>query len=191
MSPELRAAADSFIYDVAMLLHVSDSLGDRDFERTVAATGWTLRQTFGHVAASYERYAGALERRVRGEHAPWEPVPSVVTAAAEKETPADVLAERMLGARRRILASLEVVTPGQEASPLADGFPPLRQVVAAWARHGSGHSVDILEAAPDLGGDPLIIGWAFYPQPGEDGSLRGRRDALLERLRKLQKESRT
>jgi hypothetical protein len=190
MSPAIRAAADSFIYDVAMLLHVAALLDRAGLARICPATGWTLQQTLGHLTASYERYAGALERRVAGQHAPWEPVSSAVTAAAERDTPPEVLCERMASARARILHSLEAISPAMEAAPLADGYPPLGEVVTAWSRHGSGHAVDFLEAAPDLAEDPLILNWAYHAFPGEDPSLDQRRRDLLARLRAARKEGR-
>jgi hypothetical protein len=188
MSPGLRAAADSFIYDVAMLLHIAALLDDKALARTCPATGWTLRQTLGHLAVSYERYAGALERRLRGEYAPWEPVPSAVTVAAERDTAVDDLRRRMTAARQRILDALAAVTPGIEASPLAEGFPPLSEVVEAWSRHGSGHAVDFLEAAPERA-DALMMNWAYHPFPGEDPALDKRRRDLLSRLKAAREDT--
>jgi hypothetical protein len=189
VSPELRAAADSFIYDVAMLIHVANSLDEAALAKVSAATGWTLRQTLGHVAASYERYSGALSRRLAGEHAPWPNVPSSETAALERDTHVADVCGRLTAARASILASLEQVTPGQESAPLAEGFPPLGDVVERWSRHGSAHAVDFLETMPALGGDALILGWVLYPRAGEDAGLAARREPALAAVRKHFKEA--
>lgn len=182
MSPELRAAADSFIYDVSMLLHVSTLLDGERLGRVCGATGWTLGQTLGHLAASYEHYGRALSGRLAGEPVTW-PSPDCDAGVVEPGMPGDALAARMAAARREILATVAAVPPAMESGPAADGLPSLRETLRAWAHHGSDHALDFLETAPELAADPLILNWAYYPHPGEPPALDARRKALLVRLK--------
>jgi hypothetical protein len=185
MSPELHAAADAFVYDVAMVLHVTDLLGEPGLALRNEGTAWSLRQTVGHLAANYEKYAAAFERRLAGERAipPRDPSRSnEAIAEAERDTPSAELAGRLLEARRRILAALAAFSPGQETSPLSDGSRSLLEVAGIWSRHGAEHAVDFLEAAPHLAGDRLVLNWVFHPMPGESPDLDRRRQALLARL---------
>ena len=70
VSAGLRAAADGFIYDIAVLIHVADLLGEEGMEARCEATGWTTRQTLGHLVANYERYATLFGQRLAGEPIP-------------------------------------------------------------------------------------------------------------------------
>jgi hypothetical protein len=185
MSPELHAAADAFVYDVAMVLHVTDLLGEPGLALRNEGTGWTMRQTVGHLAANYEKYAAAFERRIAGERAIPPPDPSrsnEAIAEAERDTPTAELAGRLLDARRRILAALAAFSPGQESSALSEGSRSLVQVTTIWSRHGADHAVDFLEAAPQLAEERLVLNWVFHPAPGEPPDLDRRRQALLARL---------
>lgn len=192
MSHELRAAADAFIFDVAMLLHVADVLGEEGMERRCDASGWTTRQTLGHLAANYERYAATLEMRIAGAPAlPARNDPEAANpliAEAERTTPLAELVVRTAAARSRIVEALGLVTPGQEVAPIRKGAPPLLVVVTGWSGHGSSHALDFIEAAPELARDALVLNWAYYPQPGEPPSLGQRREAMLNRLREMREE---
>ena len=193
MSAALRAAADAFTYDIAMLIHVADLLEDVGLELRCDATGWTTRQSLGHLAANYERYATAFERRAAGQQPFAEPYDAArnnpLIAEAERDTPPETLIERLRLARARILASMAHVSPGMERAPFGEGLPALLDVARAWSRHGAAHAVDFIEAAPTLATDLLVANWAFYPLEGEDARLDQRRKALLKQLRSLSDET--
>jgi hypothetical protein len=184
MTPQLHAARDSFIYDVAMCVYVAETLPPEALGSVCEATGWTAAQTMEHLTANYERYADLFERRLSGQAV------AISGGQSEQETvepeaidgPSEHIA-RLLAARRRILVSLERFTPGQESSPIAEGRKPLVEAATIWAAHASGHALDFIEAHPPFAADALVMGWAFSPQISEDDALRERRAALFKRLK--------
>ena len=187
VSAELRAVGDAFIYDIAVLLHVAELLGEEGMEARCDATGWTTRQTLGHLVANYERYAALFGQRLAGE-----PIPphgsdtderNAMIAETERNTDPEVLLQRLQAARADIVQRLAAVSPAMERVEFGPGRPPLRELARAWSGHGASHAVDFLEAVPVLAEDAIVANWVFYPRDGEPASLHARRQTLLKQLR--------
>ncbi len=169
MLPVLRAAADQFIFDIATLKHVADLAGDEGLERSCEATGWTVRQTLIHLAASMEGYAEVLE-----------PASGSGQPAVEfgQAMPTVEIFERYDRARDRVIAAFERFDATRPAAN-----PPVFATIGPWVDHIPRHSIDLLEALPGVRIDSLVLTWAMFHDFGGDPAWLARRRAIVKVIR--------
>jgi hypothetical protein len=189
--PLSRAIADRFIYDNATLFAVAASLDAGMAEEGLCeATGWTVRQTLGHLGYSQAGYAVALEQVLAGV-----PVTRPSGRLNQQEQAgqyagADVqrLITELRAGRDRVLAALAALSAVQAAAPFAahTGTMTVADVASRhFATHMREHGVDLLEARPALVEDPVVLDWALEPAfaEGRPAEWLARRRAVIEAAR--------
>lgn len=191
MLPLLRAVSDRFIYDNATLVTVAallDAGGTN--EGRCAATGWTPRQTLGHLGYAQEGYAVALERVVAGEPItrPSGRLNQQQQAAQYAAADVSALIGELHAGRDRVLAALSALSDMLAAAPFAEhtGTLTVAEVVSGFfATHMREHGIDLLEAAPALAEDPVVLDWALEPAfaEGREPEWLARRRAVIEAAR--------
>jgi hypothetical protein len=186
MHPRVRAVADRVTYDVGALKHCLALLDEATLDSPASATGWPMRATFGHVAESQDAYAETVERWL-------DPSRERVDERSDAERLRVELAARFAGASREeidmrlsssrdaFLLALRRPTAAQLERPAVDGRA-LIEVLEHWSWHPREHGLDILETAPALRLDPVIVTWALG-EPFAGAALESRRRALVGAVR--------
>ena len=178
MNVALRAAADRFIYDVAALRTIGDSLEEAEFDAVCAVTGRTVAATFGLLVAHYRAVAVALGALPGPTHGANLELPTV--------EPVDGLDPDEVD---ESLASIICdIVDGLSTLPSGNATPAVINAVTGWSSVGAQHALDFLEAVPDLVADPLLLNWAIFPVPGEPAGLHARRLDLVKRAREAGKK---
>lgn len=185
MVPEVRALADKLIYDVAMVRYMATSLPKGGLER-VAPGGWTMRQLLGHLGDAQARYVDALARFAAGEP----PFPSgfdpdhlnriAAPAFAKARLPA--LLESLGSTRDALLDLLGPLTPEQLGTPFSHGLT-LLEALEGWSGHVEGHALDVIDAVPGLGRDPMVLNWVLYADYSRQPARLARQQRLFEEVR--------
>lgn len=186
MTPETRAAADRLILDVANVKYLAMTLGKGDLDRRCEATGWTMRQTIGHLAASLQVYGEALPRMAGGHEAAeerfdWDAL-NAETARRTAATPLPELLEALSGGRDGTIEALLALSEADLARPVTADVP-LRAVIAAWMTHLSEHAIDFADTLPAARFDPMLLNWVLHADYSKSA-------ARLERQQKLMAEVR-
>lgn len=176
MNTALRAAADRFIYDIAALRAVGDSLEEAEFDAICPATGHSVVVTFAQLVEGYRAAARAVRVLAESASAPqdWPPEPEPPDPAT-LPAPGDIDGA-LAHAVRELLQALAALPAPRVTSAV-------EKTVVAWSRTGSLHAIDFFEAVPALAADPLLLSWALFPLPGEPRELHGRRLDVLKRAR--------
>lgn len=184
MTPELRAILDRFIYEQATVTHIVTALPAEGAERVVGETGWTIRQLVAHFAESQEGYAAAIGRWLAGEQV--EPAGfdrdrvNAETARTHAETPLPELLVRLRKSLRALFAAFHAI-PDER---LADPFGPSSALESfhTWKRHYLDHGLDLIDAAPEVRFDPLVLNWLLYAEFIDERS-KARQRQLMEDVR--------
>ncbi|MBI2765359.1 MAG: hypothetical protein HYX53_05520 [Chloroflexi bacterium] len=187
MLPELRAAADKLIFDTANIQHVVKHLPRKAADRTVEATGLTLRETFALISARQEWYARSVDQHLRGKHL------AAGDGAGEQEyllkkrrqyekPPLKDALRALSDARDRLIAAFE--RAGDDAASDDPGSIWSPAALLAQAHHMEPHALDIAETVPELRGDPLLLNWAFNPDYRDRPDLHERQQRLFAIVRK-------
>lgn len=184
MTPELRAIIDRLMYEQATVTHIVMSLPPGGIDRVMQGPGWTVRQLVAHFADTQEGYGAAIERWLAGEPA----VPddsdtdriNALTAAANTETALPELLTRLRKSLRALFVALHHVPDGKLGEPL--GGPSAIETFHAWERHYRDHALDLLDAAPEVKFEPLVLNWILYAD-FDDDDARVRQRALMEEVR--------
>lgn len=180
MEPVLRAAADRLIHNGGLLAYVTAHASELGLDRTVEATGLTVRQTIGHIVAWTERDADAMDGIVPDNETTDRDAFNRQVAEREKDADAADLLRRYGRARDRLIAAFERIPPELANRPAGPGT--LAQVVNIWTAHPGPHALDFAEALPEIAFDALLLEWALHAIPASD-SDRARQDALRDRAR--------
>lgn len=185
MVPEVRALADKLIYDVAMVRYMATSLPKGGLERAIPG-GWTVRQLLGHLGDAQARYVDALARSAVGEP----PFPSgfdpdrlnsaAAPAFAKARLPA--LLDSLGSTRDALLDLLSPLTAEQLGSSFSHGLT-LLGALQAWSGHLEGHALDIIDAVPELGRDPMVLNWVLHADYSRHPGRHARQQRLFEEVR--------
>lgn len=177
MDHRLRAVCDRFILDVANLRYLAACVPNPGSERKVPATGWTIRQTFFHIATATASYADMVAMHSAGEQAGSDEEPENARNARQvAETgsvPLDEILDRVAEGRDALLAAL-AATGGSQ--PAGDDAVSLLQ---EWSLHASGHALEILEAMGTLRFDPFLLNWLAGCELPRGDDVARRRDQLI------------
>lgn len=183
MLPEMRAAADRFIFDVANAKYAGAIAGKRGLERKAPGSDWTVRQQLGHLAFALHRYADVIPALSAGEPANFDPkTDNVEDARRSAKLPLPDIFDTMSAGRDRVIAVLETLDEAALDRPVR-GDLRLRDAVTAFVNHAEHHAIDFADALPQARMDPMILNWVLYA----DYDLQ---PALFERQQKLAAEVR-
>ena len=80
------------------------------------------------------------------------------------------------GSLRRLVAGLVVMTEADLGRDAGGG--KLLGLLRTWSAHAADHAIQLLEALPELRGDPMLLNWLLY----QDFSQRPTVFALQQRL---------
>lgn len=181
MDYRLRAVCDRFILDVANLRYLAACVPNPGSERKVPATGWTVRQTFFHMAMSVASYADAVAAFTSGEQSETAEEPEDIRNArwiAESgAVPLDEILDRLATSRDAFFAAL-VAAGGEQ--PSEDENEDAVSLLQEWSRHASGHALEILEAMGSLRFDPFLLNWLAGCDLPTGGDHVERRDRLIQ-----------
>lgn len=192
MQPELRAAADKLIFDVATAKYVASILGKRVLDRRIESLDWTARQLIGHLALSLEAYAGALERVASGEgglaRSDWDAANAEMAAKTEKARLPDLL-ETMSNARDHAIGALSRMDQQSLSREVREGVSGA-DVVESCLGHFEEHGLDLADAEPALRRDPMMLNWLLYADFQGQPELLERQERLAADVREwLQSEA--
>ena len=184
MTPELRAIVDRFMFDQATFTHIVSSLPADGAARAVTGPGWTIGQLVAHFATSQERYAAAIARWLAGE----EVLPpdydqdteNAAVAELHRDAPLDDSVRRLRESLRALFAAFHRVPDERLDQPFARGTA--LEAFHAWEHHYLDHALDLIDAAPEVRLDPLVLNWVLHANLG-DGRSRDRQRQLLAELR--------
>lgn len=185
MLPQVRALADKLIYDVAMVRYMAANLPKGGLERKIPG-GWTVRQLIGHLGDAQARYAAALANVLAGEP----PFPGGFDPMGQNEIAAPAFARARLPAlleslgatRDALLNMMESFTPEQVNEPFSHGLS-LAGALGMWSGHIEGHALDVIDAVPELGRDPMVLNWVLYADYASDPGRQLRQQRLFESVR--------
>jgi hypothetical protein len=184
MTPELRAIIDRFMYEQATVTYIVMSLPPGGVERVMEGPGWTVRQLIAHFAGTQEGYAAATERWLAGQPALPDDFDTgrinAMTATANIETPLADLLARLRRSLRALFAAFHQVPDGDLEAPFA-GHTAI-ETFRSWGRHYRDHAFDLLDAAPELRFEPLVLNWILYAEFTDEGA-QARQRALVEEVR--------
>jgi hypothetical protein len=184
MTPELRAILDRFMYEQATVTHIVMSLPSEGAGRVVGGTGWTVRQLVAHFAESQEGYAAAIRRWLAGEQTEpggFDPDgANAETAAANADTPLPELVVRLRQSLRELFAAFHAI-PGEKLGEQFGGGTAL-ETLHHWERHYLDHGLDLLDAAPEVRFDPLVLNWVLYADFADETS-KARQQQLMQEVR--------
>ncbi len=186
MDPALKAMADRLVMDVANLRVLADCLPNPGHERKVPSTGWTIRQTFFHIAFGLESEAAAVTRLAAGEDpvpAGWDPDAANAEAIADAgTTPIPELCERIAEGRDLLIAALATLTPNHLAVPFAGR--DVEAVLADLSMHPAVHALQVTEALGEVRFDPFLLNWLGGCElPAGDDAALAMRDRLIREAR--------
>lgn len=184
MTPELRAIADRFIMDTANLKYLASGVPRGGLERPVEPLGWSVRQTIGHLVVWQEAYLDGLPALMRGDQLePGFDIDAFNAKGAEQTTatPLPDLLARVDLALVRLLSLLESAPAGFEDARV--GSARVGDLLRGWSTHLAEHSIDLVDALPELRFDPMILNWVLYADYGEDGRRLDRQQTLLADVR--------
>jgi len=186
VTPETRAAADRVILDVANVKYLAMTLGKGDLDRRCEATGWTIRQTIGHLAASLQVYGEALPRMAAAVGAAEEPfdwdVLNAETARRTAATPLPALLDALSRGRDATIEALLALSEQDLAQPVTASVP-LRAVIAAWMTHLSDHAIDFADALPLARFDPMLLNWVLHADYSTSAPRLARQQQLMAEVR--------
>lgn len=179
MDPQLRAAADKLIFDLANVKVVATALPKGALDRRVEATGRTLRETFAEIAARQYAQAEGTASYFAGRQ---------LDAAGLEDEPAYQRERKRLGhkpalkdvfssleqSRDRLIRAYEAAAPPDEA---------LSAELRRQAHHIEPHAIDFAEAAPEIRLEPMLLTWALEADFGDDAALSARQLRLYEAVR--------
>lgn len=184
MTPELRAILDRFMYEQATVTHIVMSLPPEGAERVVDGTGWTIRQLVAHFAASQEGYAETIGRWLAGEQVEPEgfdpDLTNAETAAANAETPLSELIARLRKSLRALFAAFHLIADEKLGEPF--GRDTALETFHTWERHYLDHGLDLLDAAPEVRFDPLVLNWILYAEFVDERS-KARQQQIMKEVR--------
>lgn len=184
MTPELRAIVDRFMYEQATVTHIVMSLPPGGAERVLDGTGWSIRQLVAHFADTQDGYASAIERWLAGEQV----VPddfdtdsaNANTVAAVADTPLPELLLRLRRSLRQLFAAFQAIPDERLSEPFA-GQSAI-ETFHGWERHYLNHALDLLDAAPEVRYEPLVLNWLLYGEFTDERS-QARQAQLMEDVR--------
>ncbi|MCE7927749.1 MAG: maleylpyruvate isomerase N-terminal domain-containing protein [Dehalococcoidia bacterium] len=185
MLARVHALADKLIYDVAMARYLAATLPKNGLERKIPG-GWTVRQLIGHLGDAQARYAAALANVLAGEP----PFPGGFDPERQNSAAAPAFASARLPAllesldqtRSSLLDLMGSFSPAQLEMPFSHGLS-LIEALGAWSGHIEGHALDVIDAVPELGRDPMVLNWVLYADYTADPGRLVRQQRLLEAVR--------
>ncbi|MGE5595470.1 MAG: DinB family protein [Hyphomicrobiales bacterium] len=186
MLPEGRAAADKVIYDAANLRYIAENAGKKGLEKRAPATGWTVRQTIGHLAFALHSYADSLPVLTGVE--PGNPggfdvaAFNAETAARTEKMPLPRILEELADGRDRCIDAFLALAEGDLDRP-AGGAQTVRDLLRIWQCHFETHALDLLDAMPVFEQDPMVLNWVLHADFSAQPGLLERRQQLAARVR--------
>jgi hypothetical protein len=184
MTPELRAILDRFMYEQATVTHIVMSLPPEGAERVVDGTGWTVRQLVAHFAESQEGYAAAIGRWLANEQVEPEGFDpdrtNAETARTNAQTPLPELLVRLRKSLRALFDAFHAIPDEKLAEPF--GAAGAIETFHTWERHYLDHGLDLLDAAPEVRFDPLVLNWILYAEFVDERS-KARQQQLMKEVR--------
>jgi uncharacterized damage-inducible protein DinB len=187
MIPSVRAVADRFIFDTANVKYIAANLPPAGLDRVVASTGWTVRQTIGHLARAQQAYATAIDGFVRGIQ------PDMATLDPDQANARNV-AETSATALDDLVALLEasLVQLVDACARINDDLArstfvrwPLLDVLSASSRHSVVHGLDFADALPELRHDSMVLNWLLYADYSGNAERTERQAKLLVEVREV------
>jgi hypothetical protein len=146
---------------------------------------WTVRQLYGHLASSLERYAKTLARHRAGAAQAVRPdtdernATEVVTIGSET---IGSITDRLDAGLRLVVAAAEGLDDVQLGATLV-GDTAAIDALAGWSQHFAIHGLDFLDALPELRFDPMMLNWLLYVDYSADPQREARQLQLLADLR--------
>ena len=183
MTPELRAIADRFMYETAMLKHIVALLPEDALGRPVPGHEWAVRQHLGHLAHSSHVYREPVRRWLAGEDplAGWDPdAINAETARAHATIDRRGLLDMFDAGINGLVRSFASIPDGKMAEPFGPREP--LQVFRAFEGHTQTHAIALIDAVPEARMDPLVLNWLLYARFGTDAEREWQR-ALLQEAR--------
>lgn len=183
----MRAQADRLIVDVANTKYLAASLAEGDIDRLCPATGWTVRQTLGHLALMLEFHADGLPG-LSGVAPPgpgsvpdWDSINAAMAGQTAHMPLPEIHANLVRGRDRCIegFLDLTMLQLGREIVPGVD----LLAVLKTWDRHFAIHAIDLADALPALRRDPLVLNWVLHADYRRDPGRLARQQALAAEAR--------
>ncbi len=181
MTPELRAAADRFIYEQATLKHMMALVPEGGFDRPVDGPATTVRALFGHLAGSLDAYAEAIKAWVADSDA------RHTTQACrldEEEVqrftsmPAVEIVDVFGAGLNALVASLASVPADRIDQPFGDAV--FAEALTEWKEHNISHAIPLLRAVPEMRMDALVLNWLLYADFSDDDSNAFQQELLAE-----------
>jgi len=184
--PEARAVADRFMYDTGNLKLLATQLPGGALERPVPAQGWTVRQVLAHLAAGQLAYAEVLDRIASGSEGLTvedldQPRIAADRAVSVDARPLPSILEDLDSSLRRLVAQLNVLT-GDSLQLRVDETTVLA-LLLSWSGHAAGHAIEMLEALPELRGDPMLLNWLLYQDFSDEQAQFALQQTLFEEVR--------
>jgi len=185
MLPEMRAAADKLIFDVATTKYVASIIGKRALDRRIDSLGWTVRQLLGHLAFSLETYADQVAALAAGDDSAaridWDAANAEAAEATAKRRLPELL-DTMSGARDRCIAEFSRLDEQALERQVRDGMT-IRQIVNGCMGHFEEHALDLTDAEPRLRQDPMVLNWILYADFERHPRLKARQEQLVAEVR--------
>ena len=174
------------MYDTGNLKLFAAQLPQGALERPVPALGWTVRQVFAHLAAGQIACAASLERLATGSATLTaedfdQPRNSADRAVSADARPLPTILEDFDSSLRRLVAQLNLLT-GEALEAGVEDVTVLA-VLHGWSDHAAGHAIQLLEAVPELRGDPMLLNWLLYQDFSREPAQFTLQQTLFEEVR--------
>lgn len=186
MIPEVRAVADRLTWEGALAAYLASILPGGGPARRIHDLGWTVQQTYAHLARQEQMHADGLERLLRGEplrpagwdHPAWE----AETARLGGGLGIPHWLDEASRQRRRLYETFGALDDTR-IHDLADSTRLLLDVMRMWSGHYAVHAFDILAVTPELTLDPLLVNWLLGLDTVGNPALAGSQTAFGQRVR--------
>ncbi len=173
------------MFETGMLKLLGTQLPAGALERLVPTTGWTVRHSLGHLATAQTAYADALEAFASASPpgtAPSDATNMADTRAVELESrPLPAILADFDASLRRLVAQLNLVSADE--LDLAVGNLTLRHFSHVSSNHAASHAIQMLQALPELRGDPMLLNWLLYQDFSRDPADNALQQQLLAEVR--------
>jgi len=186
MIPTVRALADRLMWEGAILRFLASILPEDAPARATVTPGWSVTEAFAHLARQEQLHADSLERVLHG--GPASP-PGWDRAAYEAETSrlaADLSIPHWLDEAARQRARLYTMFGHIDEAALERPFNStrtIREALDAWSGHYADHAFEIIEVAPEVLLEPILVRWLLRLEAGPDEALAAKQQALAQRVR--------
>lgn len=185
MLPEMRAAADKLVLDVANLRYIVSLLDRKDAARRTPG-GWPVHQVLGHIALSLGANAGAVDDLLKADSAAAVPGngqgPNVERAVEAANMPLQQVMALLAVNRDRCIERYGRLREDELSRPVV-GDSTLLQVMHSWLAHIEEHALDLADGLPQLRLDPMVLNWLLWADFAARPHLFARQQKLAQEAR--------